>query len=146
MRLGRGLATGYRRKPPINQLPISQADIAIITASFDYRWASIALEIVEIKFNEYRPRKWLLILATLSIQCAIALGPALHAGFINPIDLRTLMARNIDVDPSVLPLSKIFGYFGRQGLRAELNFHFSNDYASDYITLLLDLFLVFIFV
>mmetsp|Transcript_6602 Transcript_6602/g.12726 ORF Transcript_6602/g.12726 Transcript_6602/m.12726 type:complete len:335 (-) Transcript_6602:74-1078(-) len=84
----------------------------------------------------------------INYACFIQLGIAVwsfYGATMTMSDLRSLLARSKDADPNVMTISNVMVTFGSLILRYYLILNYSNYYAADYVTLFVDLFLVFVF-
>jgi len=84
----------------------------------------------------------------INYACFIQLGIAVwsfYGATMTMSDLRSLLARGKDADPSIITTSNMLVTLGSLILRVILILCYSNHYAADYVTLFVDLFLVFVF-
>ena len=94
--------------------------------------------------QELKDRNWFFILIAMWIQLGIAIWSSI-GGFYTMLNLRSLLARSKDADPNVMTISNMAVTFGSLFVRMTLILGYSNHYAADYVTLFVDLFLVFVF-
>ena len=121
------------------------ATMAVTTTGVEHGWDSTSSfsEAEDICY-ELRRRNGVFIFMAAFIQGGTAIW-SLLGGFLTGSSLRSLLARSKDADPNVITDSNAVVTAGSLGLRLLLILAYSNWYAADYVTLFVDLFLVFVF-
>ena len=121
------------------------ATMAVTTTGVENGWDSYSsfLEAEDI-CQELYDRNEVFIRMAWVIQAGIATRSFIDF-FLTGFNLRSLLARSKDADPLVTTDLDMFVNVGGLFLRMVLIMVYSNHYAADYVTLFVDIFLVFVF-